>query len=112
MGNSHGMFDTTVCGRQEQWEDPPEGWPQLYGGNGLQLREVRDEDRQGRLPGRPTSHWSRLAAGNSDDLGSTAVAADTPTPATRAGCLVKIRHVGFVNLGRISTRLKGQHDHR
>jgi hypothetical protein len=26
MGNSRGMFDTTVYGRQEQWEDSPEGW--------------------------------------------------------------------------------------
>jgi hypothetical protein len=71
------MLDMTVYGRQEQWEDSPEGWPQPYGGNGHQFREVRDEDRQGRLPGRPISQWSRLAAGRSNDLGSTAVATDT-----------------------------------
>ena len=28
MGNSYGMLDMTVYGRQETWEDSPEGWPQ------------------------------------------------------------------------------------
>ena len=28
MGNSYGMLDMTVYGRQEPWEDSPEGWPQ------------------------------------------------------------------------------------
>jgi predicted dithiol-disulfide oxidoreductase (DUF899 family) len=78
MGNSYGMLDMTVYGRQEAWEDSPEGWPQPYvGGLGEAFREVRGEARQGRLPGRPISQWSRLAAGRSDDLGSTAVASDT-----------------------------------
>jgi predicted dithiol-disulfide oxidoreductase (DUF899 family) len=78
MGNSYGMLDMTVFGRQEHWEDSPDGWPQPYvGGRPEAFREVRDEDRQGRLPGRPISQWPRLAAGRSDDLGSTAVAGDT-----------------------------------
>jgi predicted dithiol-disulfide oxidoreductase (DUF899 family) len=77
MGNSYGMLDMTVYGRQETWEDSPEGWPQRFATDGAQFREVRDEVRQERVPGRPTSQWSRLAAGRSDDLGSTAVAGDT-----------------------------------
>ena len=28
MGSSYAMLDTTVYGRQEAWEDSPEGWPQ------------------------------------------------------------------------------------
>ena len=48
----------TVYGRQEQWEDSPEGWPQPY----------EDRGDQFRLDGRPTSQWSRLAAGRDDDL--------------------------------------------
>jgi predicted dithiol-disulfide oxidoreductase (DUF899 family) len=78
MGNSYGMLDMTVYGRQEQWEDSPEGWPQPYGGNGHQFRLgegglVVD----GGKDGRPMPQWSRLAAGRSDDLGSTAVPSDT-----------------------------------
>lgn len=61
MGNSYGMLDMTVYGRQEPWEDSPEGWPQPFEGrNGQAFR--RD--------GRPISHWPRLAAGRSDDLGT------------------------------------------
>jgi predicted dithiol-disulfide oxidoreductase (DUF899 family) len=55
MGNSYGMLDMMVYGRQEQWEDSPEGWPRREGAM--------------RTNGRPTSQWSRLAAGRSDDLG-------------------------------------------
>jgi predicted dithiol-disulfide oxidoreductase (DUF899 family) len=76
MSGSYGMLDMTVYGRQEQWEDSPEGWPQPFATDGAQFREVRDEARQGRLPGRPTPQWSRLAAGRSDDLGSTTPATD------------------------------------
>ena len=28
MGSSYAMLDTTVYGRQEAWEDSPEGYPQ------------------------------------------------------------------------------------
>ena len=45
-----------VYGRQEQWEDSPEGW-------------LRREGAM-RTNGRPAAQWSRLAAGRSDDLGS------------------------------------------
>jgi predicted dithiol-disulfide oxidoreductase (DUF899 family) len=55
---SYGLLDMTVFGRQETWENSPEGWPQHFGTRGEQFR--RD--------GRPTAQWSRLAAGRSDDL--------------------------------------------
>ena len=58
MGNSYGMLDMTVYGRQEQWEDSPEGWPQ------------RPSTENFRSNGRPISQWPRLAAGRSDDLGT------------------------------------------
>ena len=63
MGNSYGMLDMTVYGRQEPWEDSPEGWPQPFGSG-------QPMSQQFRLDGRPISQWSRLAAGRSDDLGS------------------------------------------
>ena len=65
MGSSYHMLDMTVYGRQETWEDSPEGWPQWAG-----MRT--DEHGQGvnRPDGRPISQWSRLTAGRSDDLGS------------------------------------------
>jgi predicted dithiol-disulfide oxidoreductase (DUF899 family) len=62
MGNSYGMLDMTVHGRQETWEDSPEGWPQSF-----------DTNLPGdafRLDGRPIAQWSRVAAGRSDDLGN------------------------------------------
>ncbi len=56
--NSYHLLDLTVYGRQETWEDSPEGWPQRF---------VPDGD-EFRLNGRPTAQWSRLEAGRSDDL--------------------------------------------
>ncbi len=61
MGNSYGMLDMMVYGRQETWEDSPEGWPQRWDSQGGQFR----------LNGRPISQWPRLAAGRSDDLSAT-----------------------------------------
>jgi predicted dithiol-disulfide oxidoreductase (DUF899 family) len=52
-------IDMTVYGRQEFWEDSPEGWPQRWGSKGGQFR----------LDGRPTAQWSRIQAGRDDDLG-------------------------------------------
>jgi predicted dithiol-disulfide oxidoreductase (DUF899 family) len=43
---SYHALDLTVYGRQESWEDSPEGWPQRSG-------------HQWRLNGRPTAQWSR-----------------------------------------------------
>ena len=50
---SYGLLDMTVYGRQETWEDSPAGWPQPW----------RPDGEQFRTDGRPTAHWSRLAAG-------------------------------------------------
>ncbi|GAA4260444.1 DUF899 family protein [Dactylosporangium darangshiense] len=61
MALSYGLLDMTVYGRQEDWEDSPEGWPQ----------DFRTDGDQFRLDGRPASQWSRLAAGRDDDLGAT-----------------------------------------
>ena len=56
--NSYHLLDLTVYGRQETWEESPQGWPQPIDPRGEQFR----------TDGRPTAHWSRLAAGRSDDL--------------------------------------------
>ncbi|MGD6742372.1 DUF899 family protein [Streptomyces sp. BH106] len=61
MDNSYRLMDLTAYGRQELWEDSPEGWPQ---GQGEPAEDIRL-----RTDGRPIPHWPRLAAGHSDDLG-------------------------------------------
>lgn len=66
MAPSYGLLDLTTYGRQEFWEDSPEGWPKRWDSKGGQFR----------LDGRPTAQWSRLAAGHSDDLGSGATTTD------------------------------------
>jgi hypothetical protein len=48
----------TVYGRQETWQDSPDGWPQPWKVTGEHVR----------TNGRPTAQWSRLEAGRSDDL--------------------------------------------
>jgi predicted dithiol-disulfide oxidoreductase (DUF899 family) len=58
MDNSYRLLDLTVYGRQETWEDSPTGWPQ---------GDIMDTLRTN---GRPTSQWSRMKAGHSDDLGT------------------------------------------
>ncbi len=58
MTSSYGLLDLTVYGRQELWEDSPADWPRRWPNNGAQFR----------TDGRPTSQWSRLAAGRSDTL--------------------------------------------
>jgi predicted dithiol-disulfide oxidoreductase (DUF899 family) len=77
LGSSYLMLDTTVYGRQEAWEDSPEGWPQpFFNTTSAQMRTDEDGKPVNRPEGRPISHWSRLAAGRSDDLGNAGV---TPT---------------------------------
>jgi predicted dithiol-disulfide oxidoreductase (DUF899 family) len=58
MTSSYALLDLTVYGRQELWEDSPADWPRRWATNGAQFR----------TDGRPTSQWSRLAAGRSDKL--------------------------------------------
>ena len=71
MDYSYALMDLTVYGRQEPWEDSPPGWPQ-------QRTYTRTNGGSPAWPpvpegsgGRPIAQWSRLAAGRSDDLGTT-----------------------------------------
>ena len=59
MDYSLALMDLTVYGRQEPWEDSPEGWPQKWVVDGSNTR----------INGRPIPQWSRLETGRSDDLG-------------------------------------------
>jgi predicted dithiol-disulfide oxidoreductase (DUF899 family) len=56
MDTSYALMDLTVYGRQEPWEDSPEGWSKGWVVDGGNLR----------TDGRPIAQWSRLAAGRSD----------------------------------------------
>jgi predicted dithiol-disulfide oxidoreductase (DUF899 family) len=60
MSPTYLLLDMTVYGRQETWEDSPDGWPKAF----------RTDGDQFRLSGRPTAQWARLAAGRSDNLGT------------------------------------------
>ena len=68
MDNSYRLLDLTPFGRQETWEDSPQGWPQPWV---LGTNPYRS-DNAGRPTdaGRPIAQWPRLAAGHSDDLGT------------------------------------------
>ena len=55
MDNSYRLLDLTIYGRQETWEDSPEGWPQRFQGS-----------QNFRSNGRPMAQWSRLKAGRTD----------------------------------------------
>jgi predicted dithiol-disulfide oxidoreductase (DUF899 family) len=59
MDNSYRLLDLTVYGRQEAWEDSPDGWPRPRSGKNTM-----------RTDGRPIPQWPRLNAGYSDDLGT------------------------------------------
>ncbi|MVA76483.1 DUF899 domain-containing protein [Auraticoccus sp. F435] len=72
MGSSYAMLDMTVYGRQEAGEDSPDGWPQpFFNTTSAQMRTDRDGRPVSRPDGRPIPQWSRLAAGRSDDLGTS-----------------------------------------
>jgi len=65
MDYSFALMDLTVYGRQEQWEDSPDGWP---------VRPVANNSERVRESGRPIAQWSRLQAGRSDELSSVSKA--------------------------------------
>jgi predicted dithiol-disulfide oxidoreductase (DUF899 family) len=80
MAPSYGLLDRTVYGRQEIWEDSPEGWPQRWGSKGGQFRmdtaglseradAAEEAIRHGAHHGRPMAQQSRIEAGHDDDLG-------------------------------------------
>jgi predicted dithiol-disulfide oxidoreductase (DUF899 family) len=58
------LMDLTVYGRQEEWEDSPDGWPQKWGSEGF-------SENVNRYEGRPIAQWSRVEAGRADDLTTT-----------------------------------------
>jgi predicted dithiol-disulfide oxidoreductase (DUF899 family) len=58
MDFSYSLWDLTVFGRQEPWEDSPTGWPKSWVVDG----------NNARVDGRPIAQWSRLEDGRSDDL--------------------------------------------
>jgi predicted dithiol-disulfide oxidoreductase (DUF899 family) len=60
MAPTHGLLDMTVYGRQETWEDSPDGWPQPWG-------DAKNPEVW-RTNGRPIAQWSRIEAGRSDEL--------------------------------------------
>jgi predicted dithiol-disulfide oxidoreductase (DUF899 family) len=71
MDYNYALMDLTVYGRQEPWEDSPAGWPR----RAHAMRTNGGAPDWSPLPewpgGRPTAQWPRLAAGHSDDLGTT-----------------------------------------
>ena len=71
MDYNYALMDLTVYGRQESWEDSPAGWPRR--GHAMRTNGgAPDWPPLAVWPGgRPTAQWSRLAAGRSDDLGTT-----------------------------------------
>lgn len=73
---NYALMDLTAYGRQEPWEDSPDGWP-------LRGHAMRTSGGAPDWPplavwpgGRPTAQWPRLAAGRSDDLATTRPAPD------------------------------------
>jgi predicted dithiol-disulfide oxidoreductase (DUF899 family) len=60
MDYSYALMDLTVYGRQESWEDSPDGWPQPWWEG--------PKGNPHRSDGRPMPQWSRIAAGRSDNL--------------------------------------------
>jgi predicted dithiol-disulfide oxidoreductase (DUF899 family) len=60
MAPTHGLLDMTVYGRQETWEDSPDGWPQPW--------SYEHGQHHWRTNGRPIAQWSRIEAGRSDKL--------------------------------------------
>ncbi len=72
MCPSYGLLDMTVYGRQEPWEESPEGWPRF---KGHPFRSNEAGTAVEAFGGRPIAQWPRLEAGRSDDLGTQATGA-------------------------------------
>lgn len=62
MDNNYRLLDLTVYGRQEEFEDSPDGWPRHWG-------DAEAYEDYMRVDGRPIAQWPRVNAGYSDDLG-------------------------------------------
>ncbi|MFZ0806376.1 MAG: DUF899 family protein [Candidatus Sulfotelmatobacter sp.] len=70
MDYSYALMDLTVYGRQERWEDSPQGWPQHCSITRTQTGPPAWTPISVWPSGRPIAQWSRLEAGRSDDLGN------------------------------------------
>lgn len=70
------LIDLTIYGRQEPWEDSPEGWPRNRWETDAGVTDVHPF----RINGRPIAQWSRIHAGRSDDL----TGGESPTTATES----------------------------
>ncbi len=71
MDYSYALMDLTVYGRQEAWEDSPDGWPQrcsITRTNGGPPAWPPLSEWAQWPGGRPIAQWPRLEAGRSDDL--------------------------------------------
>ncbi len=66
MDNNYHLLDLTVYGRQESWEDSPEGWPRQC--TFTRTSSGRPAWQPTWPGGRPIAQWPRLEAGYSDDL--------------------------------------------
>ena len=60
MDNNYALMDLAVYGRQEPFEDSPDGWPKLWATEDPVLPKV--------INGRPIAQWSRIEAGRDDEL--------------------------------------------
>jgi len=69
MDHSYALMDLTVYGRQEDWEDSPESWPQHCSNVRTETGSPTWTPITAWPEGRPIAQWSRLSAGHSDDLG-------------------------------------------
>ena len=68
MDNNYHLLDLTVYGRQEGWEDSPDGWPQEC--TFTRTRSGPPTWEPEWPGGRPIAQWYRLNEGRSDDLGN------------------------------------------
>ncbi len=68
MDYSYALMDRTVYGRQEPWEDSPDGWPQDRSNTRTGAGAPDWPPISAWPDGRPIAQWPRLAAGRSDDL--------------------------------------------
>lgn len=63
MAPTLGLWDMTIYGRQESWEESPEGWLCNWG----HTMDTNDSHRW-RTNGRPIAQWARIEAGRDDTL--------------------------------------------
>jgi predicted dithiol-disulfide oxidoreductase (DUF899 family) len=72
---NYALMDLTAYGRQESWEDSPAGWPQQCSVTRTATGPPTWTPVTEWPGGRPIAQWSRIAAGRSDDLGTSAAPA-------------------------------------